>query len=178
MRVSDKLDYEVSFWFKNVGTIQPCFELSYNGFDCFDNILTSHESNGGTADNRWIKSTDQTVSKSDQWYFARFCLFNYQHPVEPNVQPSTSLSVGNNLIMAQNTTNVIVNLLCTNAEIRLYNFKFKPLYTKFSTGFVQGSNMLQVWRKNNNKTLSEKQVDSIAQKLLFPYNTSNVNIQI
>ena len=70
MRISNKLDYEISFWFKQPNTVQPCFELSFNGFDCNDNQLNSYESSLGAIDNRWVKSTDKVLTMQNKWYFA------------------------------------------------------------------------------------------------------------
>lgn len=177
MNVDHKLDYEVSFWFKQP-TIDPSFELSMNSFKCDDTELQTKEIEGGTLTNIFIPDSQQVCSEADRWYFARYIIFGYQQALEPGVQPITSLSVGTNLIMEELTSKIIINLKCTNEELRMWNFKVKPLRTQFSTGFVQGTNMLEIWRKNNNTKLIDDAVDKVANQLLLPYNTSNITIKL
>lgn len=177
MNVDHNIDYEISFWFKQP-TIDPSFELSVNIFDCALTELQTKEIVGGTFTNKFIQDSEQVSSTPDKWHFARYILYNYQQPLDAVNQPNTSLAVGTNLIMEELTSKLIVNLFCTDEELRVWNFKVKPLNTKFSSGFVQGTNMLEIWRKNNNNKLTEDKVDKIANQLLLPYNTANITIKL
>jgi len=177
MKVDHNLDYEVSFWFKQP-TVDPSFELSMNSFKCDNTELQTVDITAGAPEKIFIPDSQKVSSTPDVWHFARYIIFGYQQPLEPAVQPITSLAVGTNLIMEELTSKIIVNLLCTNDELRVWNFKVKPLRTQFSTGFVQGTNMLEIWRKNNNTKLTDDSADKIANQLLLPYNTSNITIKL
>lgn len=183
MRVDHSIDYEISFWFRQA-EITPSFELSVDTFDCNLNTTQPIEIVNGTPENRFIFDTEQVIpyhsNNADIWRFARYILYNKDRTPEPSLQPKTSLGVGRNLIMDPNetTANLLVNLFCTYDQIQVWNFKVKPLSTPFSTGFVQSTNLLEVWRKNNNKKKTETDIDNIANRLLFPYNVSGVSIKL
>lgn len=179
IRVNHNLDYEISFWFKQkISPRTSNFEFSVNAFSCYDVPKKTYNSTSGDEKNSFFESGDSIVSAADQWYFARYILFGYEKTIEPGLQPSTSLSAGNNLIMSEKTTNILVNILCRKNEIRIFDFKVKPLKTDFSTGFVQGSDLLEIWRKNNNAKQNDEKIDKIAADLLLPYNTSNIPIKL
>lgn len=178
MRVNDKLDYEISFWFKQPNYYKSNFDFSVNAFSCYDIEKTIYESTTGTQKKSFFETGDNIISAANQWYFARYILFGSEKTIEPNDAPIVSLASGNNLIMAEGTTNIIVNILCKMNEIRIFDFKVKPLKTPFSTGFIQGSDILEIWRKNNNTQYSEDKIDSKSNDLLLPYDTSNVQIKL
>lgn len=176
MKVDHKIDYEISFWFKQP-TEDASWFLRVHVFDCFDNVLKTFDITDGTVNDTFV-IIQKVICKGQQWYFARYILYGYKEPLQVGLQPITSLSEGTNLKMQKGVNQILVDLFCTKNWLKIYNFKIKPLRTPFSTGFVQGSDLLTLWRKNNNKKYTEEQVDSIATQLLFPYNTANVTISL
>lgn len=177
MRVSDKLDYEIGFWFKQ-SIFDPTFELSINAFSCQYVAKKTFNVTDGSEEASFLLASERTVGQVDKWMYARYILFNKDKSLEPNVQPTTSLSVGRNLIMEEGVTNIIVNLLCRNGQLDMYDFKIKPLKNPFETCFIQGSDILTIRRKNNNSTESEKDTDNKANRFLLPYNTNNTTIKL
>lgn len=176
-KIDQNLDYEISFWFKQPD-ITPSFEFSLRTFNCADTMLQCTDIRNGNAEDIFITNTQQVISIPDKWHFARYILFRHTQSTEIGLQPITSLANGTNLIMSEGTSKLIVNLFCSNDYIKMWDFKIKPLRHKFSAGFVQGSDMLQIWRKNNNPKFSNEQIDNIANQLLLPYNTTNITIKL
>lgn len=183
MTIDDKIDYEISFWFSQ-SEITPSFSLSMNSFNCSFTQYQTYDITTGNAESFFIKSTEQVIPYSPvnarTWRFARYIVYNKNRPIQPTLQPKTSLAVGRNLKFnpSVTTSKMMVNLKCTFDQIQIWNFKVKPLSTPFSTGFVQGTDLLEIWRKNNNKRKKETDIDNIANKILLPYNNSNVSIKL
>lgn len=183
IRVSDKIAYSISFWFKQP-TIEPCLELSVRGFNCnFEQEKTLKEVNTGLVSKYLINPNQKIISIENKYHYARYIIYNHDFLVNPE-QPKTSLSVGTNLIMSEGTSNVFINLACRNTldsqprTLRIYNFKVRPLSTPFSTGFIQTNNLLEVWRKNNRKELENSIIDNIADNYLMPYNSIQAVIKL
>lgn len=169
IRVSDNNDYMISFWIKQ-STLDPSLELSLTSFNCeFDTKLISKNIQNGVPETFFVKSNEKITSIPNRYSFCRFILYSKNQQIQSS-QPKTSLGMGRNLIMAPSTANVFVNLKCVKDTINIWNFKVRPLRTPFSTGFVGNNNLLEIWRKNNKKHMSNEDIDNIAKNYLLPYN--------
>jgi hypothetical protein len=183
IRVSDEIDYCISFWIKQT-TLEPSLELSLTGFNCeFDLKRLSKNILDGIQEPNFIKPNEKIVSTTDRYYFCRFILYRHDQPVN-STQPLNSMAAGRNLIMEKGTVNVFVNLksvapIITDNDgnvifenhIKIWNFKVRPLRTPFSTGFLGTNNLLEIWRKNNKKHVSNEEIDNLAKDYLLPYNS-------
>lgn len=195
IRVSDKIDYCVSFWIKQ-STLEPSLELSFTGFNCeFSLKKLSKNILDGIQESHWIKPNEKLISTTERYYFCKFVLYRHDQPINSS-QPLNSMAVGRNLIMSKGTTNVFVNLKCVAPDtviqnidpdigaitiqnhIKIWDFKVRPLRTPFSTGFIGANNLLEVWRKNNKKHISNDEIDNIARDYLLPYNSIQAVINL
>jgi hypothetical protein len=184
IRVSDQIDYCISFWFKQT-LVTPSLELSMRGFSCDyekEYLQTSIETK--QAEKYFISPNEKIICMENQYYFARYVLYaaGTEMPVD-RTKSLTSLGVGRNLVMQEGTTNIFINLVCrgdnpTARKVKIWNFKVRPLRTPFSTGFVQSANLLEIWRKNNKKQFTEKQIDNVAENYLLPYNSIQAVINL
>lgn len=169
IRVSDNIDYVISFWIKQ-SSLDPSLELSLTSFNCeFDTKLVSKNVQDGIAETFFIRGNERITSIPNRYVFCEFILYSKKQKIDPT-QPKTSLSIGRNLIMADTTANIFINLKCIKDTINIWNFKVRPLRTPFSTGFIGNNNLLQIWRKNNKKHMSNQDIDNIAKNYLLPYN--------
>lgn len=170
--VSDEIDYEISFWFKQP-TREPTFELSVKCFDCdFQKELKPKSIIGGANNTILIPGNVPICSLEHRWNFFHGVLYNKNQPVLNSEQPVTSHAAGRNLIMREGTNKLFVNLTVIKNCLLVWDFKIKPAGTPFSTGFVQSSGLIEVWRKNNKKDLTNEQIDTLTREYLIPYDAA------
>ena len=180
IRVSNQIDYEISFWINQLNT-DPSIEFGVSAFNA--DFLQTKTFNIKTTlfETNFIRSTDRFIGMPNKYHFVRCILYANNEPAKLGKQPLSSLATGaTNLVMGDFTANIFINLKNTHpsSNILIWNFKIKPLRTPFSTGFIQSGNLLEIWRKNNNKTLIDEKVDRIAQQYLLPYNTGQSVINL
>jgi hypothetical protein len=174
IKVSDQLDYEISFWFLQP-TTDPTFELSVNCFDCaISTELVPIDVQNGASNRIFIPGNLPICGTPNKWNFMHAALYGCNEPLHNDLQPLTSHGAGTNLIMQPGTAKLFVNLICVQNCMLVYDFKVKPLRTVFSTGFLQSSGLLEIWRKNNQTSMTSAQIDALTSEFLVPYDTNMV----
>jgi len=183
IKVSDKIAYQITFWFKQK-TVDACMELSVRGFNCdFEKEIFLVDVATGLQTKYMVSPTTRVISTTEKYHFARFIIYPADFQVQVG-QPKTSLASGTNLIMGEGTSKIFINLVCRNVinntvrSLKIWNFKVRPASTPFSTGFIQTTNLLEIWRQNNRKQLTDEQIDNIAQNYLLPYNSIQAVINL
>lgn len=174
IKVSDQTDYEISFWFLQP-TADPTFELSVNCFDCaLSEELIPIDVRNGASNRIFIPGNLPICSTPNKWNFMRVALYSSNEPLHNDLQPETSHAAGTNLIMRPGTAKLFVNLICVQNCMLVWDFKVKILRTQFSTGFLQSSGLLEIWRKNNRPDMTTAQIDALTSEFLLPYDTNMV----
>lgn len=172
IKVSDQLDYEISFWFYLPST-DPIFELSVNCFDCkLQTELIPIDVVSGASQKVIIPGNVSICGTPNKWNFLHAVIYSCNEPIHAALQPETSHAAGTNLIMKKGTAKLFVNLICVNNCMLVWGFAVKPLRTLYSTGFIQASGLLEIWRKNNKKNLVQSQIDQLAKRFLLPDDTN------
>jgi hypothetical protein len=172
IKVSDQIDYEISFWFK-IPNRAPTFEVSVNCFDCaLQTELIPIDVQSGASQKVLIPGNQLICSLENKWNFWHGIIYSCNEPIHPHDAPLTSHAAGTNLIMKPGTAKLFVNVKCVNYCMLLWDFKVKPLRTPFSTGFIQSRGLIELWRKNNRKDMSQDQIDVLANEFLLPYDTN------
>lgn len=87
----------------------------------------------------------------------------------------TNLNLGHNLLLVDSVVKIDPYILYDNtnnstADIYIKDIRVQPLSTDYSKGFIQVSNILEIWNTQNNQTYSEKEIEDIAKRYLIPYN--------
>lgn len=178
IKVSDQIDYEISFWFQQPST-DATFELSVNCFDCqLQTELVPIDVQSGASNKILIPGDVEVCGLPNRWNFMRMVLYSCNEPLHDGEQPETSHAAGTNLIMKAGTAKLFVNLICVQNCMLVWDFKVKPLRTPFSTGFIQSNGLIEIWRKNNKKNMTQQQIDAIAKQFLFPYDASTSVIEL
>ena len=178
IKVSDQVDYEISFWLRQPVTL-PCLSLGITAFNGDYIPTNTYDIRTSLVNNKFINQTDKIISLPNQWVFCRYILYSSNQVPVLGAQPKTSLSVGTNLVMDKTTNNIFINLQAfLNAGVYIWNFKMKPLRTPFSTSFIKSGNLIEIWRKINNNAYSGEQINRAAQQYLLPYNTGNTIIEL
>lgn len=182
IRVSDQIDYCISFWVKQSHPDES-LELSIRGFNCsFEQEKFTKSFLYGYNTKFFISPLERAVGMEGRYYYVRAHLYSCKtQPIDRNaifLNDYLSTATGRNLIMEEGTSNIFVNVVCRGEVndvagrwIKIWNFKVRPLRTLFSTGFVQTTNLLEIWRKNNKKQYTDQQIDNIAENYLLPYNS-------
>lgn len=176
--VSDQIDYEISFWWQQP-TRSATFELSVDCFDCqLQTELIPIDIISGASQRVIIPGNKIICGTENRWNFMHAIVYNCNQSIQPDIQPFTSHAQGTNLIMKKGTSKIFVNLICVNACMLVWDFKFKPLRTPFSTGFIQSRGLIEIWRKNNKKDMTQKQIDTLATQYLISRDTSTSVIEL
>src|ERR1700677_1849657 len=71
IKVSDKLDYEISFWL-NQSVEFPGLSLGVNAFNSDFVAVNTYDITTTLVSNNFINSTDKIIQTKNQWYFCRF----------------------------------------------------------------------------------------------------------
>jgi len=178
IKVSDQIDYEISFWLKQSVEL-PGLSLSVNAFNADQMALNTYDIRTSLVNSSFITQTQKLVQQPNQWYFCRYILYNSKQQPVLGVQPKTSMAAGTNLVMAAGTNFVFINLQAfLTSGVYIWNFKMKPLRTPFSNSFIRSPNIIEIWRKINNNALSGDQINRAAQQYLLPYNTGQSVIEL
>lgn len=176
--VSDSLDYEISFWFRQPNRL-PSFEVSIKTFNCdFTTEYKPIDIRSGAFNNVLLPGNVKVCGKENQWNFWHGVLYNKNQVIVEDKPPLTSHAAGTNLIMHAGTAKLFVNVFCTANCLLIWDFKIKPLKTPFSTPFLGCVGLLEIFRKNNRVDLNQDQVDVISENVLFPYNSSTAVVEL
>lgn len=105
-------------------------------------------------------------------------LWNYWEILTSNeVQNAqkTNLGVGNNLVFKNGVVAIDPKIIYDNVDssindIYIQDIRVQILSTSYSKGFIQTSNLLEIFNTNNNASESEYGVDQKTKKYLIPYN--------
>lgn len=95
---------------------------------------------------------------------------------EVEVSYLTSLGIGNNLVLVDDVVKIDPFITYTNGlgsvnNLYVHSIRVQPLSTKYSKGFIQTTNILEIWNTNNNANISGSNINKQAKHLLIPYNT-------
>lgn len=88
----------------------------------------------------------------------------------------TTLGIGNNLVLRDDVVKIdpYINYINNNNSVNnlyIYDIRVQPLRTKYSKGFIQMTNFLEIFCVNNNLNISEDTINKDTKHFLIPYNT-------
>jgi hypothetical protein len=129
--------------------------------------------NGSILNDGVIDSTPGVTSSLSPYFWDFWQVLTTQ---EVEINYTTSLGLGANLILQDDVVKIdpyinYVNTLGSVNNLYLHSMRVQPLSTKYSKGFVQSTNILEIWNTNNNKNISESNINKDTKHLLIPYNT-------
>lgn len=129
----------------------------------------------GTSINNGIIDSTPGITLSTNPYFWDFWDLISLNELETSCAISTSLGVGNNLVLEDDVVLIdpFINFDAVNvlAKVYLYNIRVQPLSTPYSKGFIQSTNLLEIWNTNNNLNISQQKIEDDSKHFLLPYNT-------
>ena len=156
--VDPTLDYEITFWV-NQKTLGTHLHFGVISYDIANAAVSNCSIIDGTDSDTFF--TDKSLNVADTFYFVRGIIYNKDHELIPDtLDNQLNIGFGNNLKFKDSSVVYIypyigakLGGIAQTVEVELWDVKIKPLSTEYSTGFVQLSNFIEFWIKNNNNNL-------------------------
>ena len=175
IRVNENLDYEITFWVKTSSIGTPS-KLTFGviGLDNNNNKLNLLNIHTGVYQDIFIQN--YSLPQEDTYYFIRGIIYNKSEQLKSLLNSFLNINDGVNLKFSDNITRIIPQVVVNNNlagnsnAVLIWDFKVRPLKTPFSNGFTQPGNFLEIWLSQNNKSLTNLQVEDKMRRYLFPYN--------
>lgn len=168
IKIDPNLDYEISFIIKKSAGQTLNFGLS--GYDSSHNPVNFTSQATGVTSNWFLQNAP--LVRNDKYILVRAFIYNYT--VSFSTGATLSLNQGNNLISPSNVCYIIPNITISSGTANIYAIRVLPMQTVYSRGFIQTSNFISCWLKNNNAHKSIRQVRDYITKYLIPYNAEIV----
>lgn len=168
IKVDPDMDYEFFFFIKKEAGND--FTVGFDAFDKDGNTIDLQSYKDGTDSNLYFENKD--LQRADKYIGVRVLLYNRLKPLYAN--DTTLLKYGHDLKLVDGVTHVVPRVT-VGGEAYMYNFRFVPMRTNYSRGFLNVQNFISVWLRNNNNKLSTEQLKRYIKRYLIPYN-SNIEI--
>ena len=173
--VSPLLNYEVSFIIKQVNTLLN-LEFGIDLFDCQGNLIDAIDLVTGANNNNFIAPTTLLNFYPKDYVKIKACLFNKDEGLRSFENCKLNIGVGNYLKMPENASyaypKIIIKGNGTINRVRIYNSRMALLDYKFPvSSYIEQSNFIIAYIKNNNKIRSDYEVEEIIDKYLLPLST-------
>lgn len=162
--------YEISF-FVEMSAIESCLLFGVNCFDVSGNQVTPNKSTDNSPSNLFLENV--SLNLANQEYWVRGILWNKNK--SNGLNDTTTLGVGNNLIMHPLTNSIIPfvihNPTAVAKTVTISKFRVRPVKFNFSRGQLGVKNIIYLLTKNNNGSYVESELKSIVENKLIPYNS-------
>lgn len=175
--ISKNLSYELSFYVKSVsGT--PLVSVRMYGYSVSETVEPLHDVSSAPLPVSNDMIVDMGLPLTGEWYHVRAILYPDSHTYSVSDGPEVttpSMGVGNNLKSSTLCCKIIPEIVLDNTgglatgSIRLWNIRFGPLKTDYSTGFLSTANFVQTWLEVNGGTYTDDQITEIMKFYLLPY---------
>ena len=181
--IDPSLNYEVTFKISRK-TIDNGINFGIIPMDYYGNIFKTLNIQNGVEDiNFFINKI--IAPNTDEFYFVRGIIYGVNNDLINNSLPDEDLlniNEGNNLQFKSIHRRFVPILTVDNiggvlptTVIEVYDFKIHPLNTDFSRCFVQYSNIILSWIKNQNNEINDQNIEDNINKYLLPYNVKLLN---
>jgi len=175
--VDPGLDYEITFLVRQP-TLDDVLTFKCFGFDSSNNQIDLQSILDGLDDNIFFEEV--TLNKDDTFYLVRGIIYGKDHNFLTVSGALLNIGYGNNLrFPSDKVCKIIPRVTLDNTSgggastnMRIHDFKVRPLLTDYSTGFIQTPNFIQIWLKNNNLKFSSIDIEEIIRKFMIPYNST------
>jgi hypothetical protein len=130
---------------------------------------------GGSSYYKAKKNVPTGILISNTVYWEPLTSQQLQFFLFPNLSPGVGFR---NLQMTSRVVKIapfvlLDNSTLENGSIYIHSVRLTPLNTEYSKGFLQSSNMIEIWNVNNNGSQSELDIVQNSQRYLFPYSCFN-----
>jgi hypothetical protein len=163
------LDYEVSFSLKQINPLTK-IEFGIDLFDCEGNLLDAIDLVTGNIKNNFIETTDTlNYNPKTEYVNIKACLCNKDEALRADCK--LNIGVGNYLKMPANVSfgypRIIIHAGAN--KVRIADVRVALLSHKFPiASYIELSNFVLAYFKNNNKIRSDFQTRDLIDKYLLP----------
>ncbi len=179
--IDPRMSYEITFQVKQA-ILGDYLHLKVNLYNEDEVLLTGSPISATTGVQTNLSIDSESLNKNDEYYFIRAILFN--QITEFDAKHVLDVGFGNHLILnSEGIKYMSVELGSSidsggswdaNNDLRIYDFKVRPLVENFSNGFVMISNVLTSFIENNSEDTNQV-VENKIKRFLIPYNTTLKN---
>lgn len=175
--IDSRLSYEVTFQVKQV-ILGDYFSLKINLYDKDEILLVDSPISAVSGAQTNVVIDTKSLLQNSEYYFVRLILFNENIGVD--IKYVLDIGLGNHLIINNSLAKYVsievgVEITDGNAwdavnELRIYDFKVRPLMTPISNSFVMVPNIITSFLENNSEQ-TNKVVENTIKRYLIPYNS-------
>ena len=179
--IDPRLSYEVTFQVKQPVLDQYIY-FNVNLYDKDRVLLTDSPLNAITGSVSGVAIDGGQLNRDDIYYFIRVHLYNKNRV--PDAGEVLDIGFGNHLILNnEDAVYMSVELgsrvsstdgFSGNNELRVWDFKVRPLVENFANGFVMVSSIITAFIENNSED-TNMLVENNIRRYLLPYNTTFKN---
>lgn len=193
--VNSGLDYEITFEVLKRSSCDNDLLFAVEGFDSRKNkVIDSFITSSGSAVSE--EFFDESIENLREycWYKVRGIIHCYS---TKNHDSKTNMGWGSDLHFNNKFVKYILPKIQLHGgtfqpDLVLRNYKIRPLtfgtnivelknggaVKSKSNGFIQSMNLFYLFVKNNNKNLSNEDIERLANRYILPYNLNNVFIEL
>lgn len=171
VKVDPDVDYEITFLVEQQ-TNDPSLTFKAYGFDKDGNNVDLLSVVDGSAQNFFFEKIQ--LNRNDIYYMVRGIIYNQNHSLISSPDGLLNIGYGQQLKFSGDLVKIVPQLFVDDSStvINIYDFKVRPLATKYETGFIQSNNFIEMWLKNNNKQISKSVLENNIRRYLIPYNST------
>lgn len=170
--VDPSVNYEISFYIRQTNP-QNFINFGCYSYDINNNQIDTQSITGLGSTNFFFK--DGKLNRDDKYYFVRGIIYNKDKTGLSESDARLNIGYGQQLRFKNDNVAKIQPILTMDysdsGELRIWDFKIRPVSTGFGRGFVQAGNFIDAWLRNRNGTYSNNQSTEIMRKYLLPYNS-------
>ena len=176
--ISPYLNYKISFEIRQPVNLNQnitfgilCFDLNKNPIIC-KNVLD------GSSTNLFFQR--KKLNKNNTYYSVEGIIYNFNQVTLPLVDGTCNIGFGNDLIFGDQNICYILPFIISDTPssysgdgtFYVWNLKMVPYDTEYGTSVVNGCNLIKMWYKNNNVSLTNQQVEDNINYYFKPYSTT------
>ena len=179
--IDTRVSYEITFQVEQV-ILGDYLHLKVNLYDKEDVLLTDSPISAIDGSLTSLAITDESLNQNDEYYFIRVILFN--NITVFNAKHSLDIGFGNHLILNNSDAKYMsvelgANIVAAgswdaNNDLRIWDFKVRPLTENYPNGFVMISSIITSFIENNSE-FTNQSVENKVKRFLLPYSTTLKN---
>lgn len=171
--IDPRLSYEITFQAKQV-VLGNSLSFKVNLYDSNEDIIADATLNAVTGAASDTAIDKQSLLQNDIFYAIRVILFNVNISDDSSFVPD--IGFGNHLIIDSNDAKYMSIELGTeindgNNDLRIWDFKVRPLMTQYGNGFVMISNIITTFLENNSEDTNQI-IENKIKRYLIPYSST------
>lgn len=170
--IDSRLSYEVTFWVKQA-ILSNSISLEVYLYDKDEVLLTDSPISAISGAQTNVSFTQQQLLQNDEWYFIRLILFNEKISIDAS--NILDIGFGNHFIINNSDAKYMSIELGTeindgNNDLRIWDFKVRPLMTTFANGFIMIPNIITSFIDNKSEE-TNRIIQNKIKRYLIPYNS-------